>query len=188
MSQKNQYVRNAKISKSEFKLLIELFAVDLNASQITTITGLNRNTVNRYLRLIREAIARYSMIEFKAREEIKFDEIFFIDKFKNNFRARRRVIIGTFKRNGTIHTIIDPNISPTTLYAIISGKVAINSQYIDEIKGFLNYVKNRLIKFRGISKTTFYLHFKECEFRYNHQGQDLCKILLKLLKEKPQSL
>jgi transposase len=33
----------------------------------------------------------------------------------------------------------------------------------------LGLVQVRLAKFRGINKNTFYLHIKECEFRYNKQ-------------------
>jgi len=31
---------------------------------------------------------------------------------------------------------------------------------------------------RGLSKSTFYLHLKECEFRFNHRGENLYKLLL----------
>ncbi|NQU88729.1 MAG: IS1595 family transposase, partial [Mariniphaga sp.] len=29
--------------------------------------------------------------------------------------------------------------------------------------------------------STFYLHLKECEFRYNHRKEDLYKLLLKII-------
>ncbi|NQU86868.1 MAG: IS1595 family transposase, partial [Mariniphaga sp.] len=35
--------------------------------------------------------------------------------------------------------------------------------------------------FKGIHKSTFYLHLKECEFRYNHRKEDLYKLLLKII-------
>lgn len=37
--------------------LVKLFAVDLNASQVASVAGLNRNTVNRYLKAIRVRVA-----------------------------------------------------------------------------------------------------------------------------------
>ncbi|MBT5795342.1 MAG: IS1595 family transposase, partial [Deltaproteobacteria bacterium] len=40
-------------------------------------------------------------------------------------------------------------------------------------------------KFRGLSKSTFYLHLKECEFRFNHRGQNLYKLLLKIIRKSP---
>jgi len=40
--------------------------------------------------------------------------------------------------------------------------------HINGIEGFWGYAKTRLSKFRGFDKNKFYLHLKECEFRYNH--------------------
>ena len=36
-----------------------MLSLDLDALQISALTGLNRNTVNRYLKLIRQRIADY---------------------------------------------------------------------------------------------------------------------------------
>ncbi|MFN2393966.1 MAG: IS1595 family transposase [Pyrinomonadaceae bacterium] len=55
--------------------------------------------------------------------------------------------------------------------------------HINGIEGFWGYAKVRLVKFRGLSKNTFYLHLKECEFRFNYRHQDLYKILLKITKK-----
>ena len=38
-----------------------------------------------------------------------------------------------------------------------------------------------------LTKTTFYLHLKETEFRYNHRHEDIYKIILKLCRDKPLS-
>jgi transposase len=32
---------------------------------------------------------------------------------------------------------------------------------------------------------TFNLHLKECEFRFNHRGQELYKLILKILRDRP---
>jgi transposase-like protein len=55
--------------------------------------------------------------------------------------------------------------------------------HINGIEGFWGYAKVRLAKFRGVSKNTFYLHLKECEFRFNYRNNDLYKILLKITKQ-----
>lgn len=44
-----------------------------------------------------------------------------------------------------------------------------------------------MARFRGMHSCTFLLHFKECEFRFNHRGQDLYDVLLKLCRENPLS-
>ena len=57
--------------------------------------------------------------------------------------------------------------------------------HINGIEGFWGYAKTRLSRFRGINKRTFYLHLKECEFRFNHRGQNLYQLLLKILRKAP---
>ena len=43
----------------------------------------------------------------------------------------------------------------------------------------------RLYKFRGLDKNTFYLHLKECEFRFNHRDKNLYYLILNLLQNNP---
>jgi len=52
--------------------------------------------------------------------------------------------------------------------------------HINGIENFWSYAKRRLNKFNGISAKDFYLHLKECEFRYNEKDKMYAK-LLKLL-------
>ncbi|MBC2736871.1 MAG: IS1595 family transposase, partial [Desulfobacteraceae bacterium] len=56
---KNKYIKRAKITEVKFRQLIKLFIHDLDAQTIASLTNLNRNTVNRYLTLIRERIAEH---------------------------------------------------------------------------------------------------------------------------------
>ena len=55
--------------------------------------------------------------------------------------------------------------------------------HINGIENFWGFSKQRLAKFHGLSRHTFYLHLKECEFRYNNRG-----VILKLLKKIMRSL
>ena len=48
--------------------------------------------------------------------------------------------------------------------------------HINGIENFWGYSKQRLAKFHGLSRKTFYYHIKECEFRYNKK-HDMMKIL-----------
>ena len=54
--------------------------------------------------------------------------------------------------------------------------------HINGIENFWGYSKQRLAKFHGISRTTFYLHLKECEFRYNKK-HDMLKVLKRRLQD-----
>ncbi|MDR0993963.1 MAG: IS1595 family transposase, partial [Verrucomicrobiota bacterium] len=47
---------------------------------------------------------------------------------------------------------------------------------------------SRLARFRGIHKSTFYLHLKECEWRFNHRHCNTYKTLLKLSRNNPLML
>ena len=57
--------------------------------------------------------------------------------------------------------------------------------HINGIENFWGIAKVRLYKFRGMDKKTFYLHLKECEFRFNHRQDNLYLLLLKIFRNKP---
>ena len=58
MKQKNKYVQRWKISEAKFRVIVRYFSIDLDASQIAILSGLNRNIINRYLQSIRMQIAQ----------------------------------------------------------------------------------------------------------------------------------
>ena len=49
--------------------------------------------------------------------------------------------------------------------------------HINGIENFWSFAKRRLAKFNGVSRKTFLLHLKECEFRYNYKGAILESLL-----------
>lgn len=65
------------------------------------------------------------------------------------------------------------------------SQFADRSNHINGIEAFWSSAKRRLSKFNGLHHHTFYLHLKECEFRFNHRNKDLYAVLLKLLRQKP---
>ena len=66
-----------------------------------------------------------------------------------------------------------------------ANEFADRSNHINGIEAFWSSAKRRLAKFNGIHHHTFYLHLKECEFRFNHRKQDFYQVLLRLLREHP---
>ncbi len=56
--------------------------------------------------------------------------------------------------------------------------------HINGIENFWGLAKVRLAKYRGMHPSTFHLHLKECEFRFNHRHEDLFRVLVQLLKQK----
>jgi transposase len=66
-----------------------------------------------------------------------------------------------------------------------SNEFVQGKSHINGIESFWGYAKTRLSRFRGMRKSTFHLHLKECEFRFNHRRQNLYTLLIKIIRENP---
>ena len=224
MTIKNKYANRSKISEKKFRQIVRLFCLDLDALQIASVTGLNRNTINRYLKAIRERIADHCQQQSPFSGEVEVDESYFGAHRVKGRRGRgafgKTIVFGIFKRNGCVYTEIVSNCTRLTLQRVIRGRVdletvihsdgwrgynglvdlgykkhfrvqhghnefANNKSHINGIESFWAYAKTRLNRFRGISRETFYLHLKECEFRFNNRGKDLFILILKIIKNNP---
>ena len=129
---KNRYAKRSKISAAKFRQLIRYFIVDLDASQIAQLIGLNRNSVNRYLRAIRERIAEFCESQSPFSGEIEVDESFFGARRIKGKRGRgasgKTIVFGILKRNEKVYTEIVPDCSKATLQAIIRGRVSLEKR------------------------------------------------------------
>ena len=64
-----------------------------------------------------------------------------------------------------------------------NDEFARGKNHVNGIESFWSFAKRRLAKFNGLSDHKFFLHLKECEFRFNHRRQrDLLNILWNLWK------
>ena len=224
MTIKNKYANRSKISEKKIRQIVKLFSIDLDASQITIISGLNRNTINRYLTGIRKRIAEFRESQSPFSGEVEVDESFFGARRIKGKRGRgafgKTIVFGIFRRNGSVFTEIVPDCRRATLQAVIRGRVDLESvihsdgwrgynglvdlgykkhfrvnhgqdqfvhdkSHINGIESFWGYAKTRLSRFRGMSKSTFYLHLKECEFRFNNRGKNLYPLILKIIRKNP---
>ena len=59
------------------------------------------------------------------------------------------------------------------------------NNHINGIESFWSYAKFRLSKLRGIRRDFFFLHLKECEWRFNHRRDNIHKLILKNLRLNP---
>jgi len=95
-----------------------------------------------------------------------FDESFFGPRRVRGKRGRgaggKTIVFGIFKRNGSVY-----------------------KTHINSIEGFRGFAKTRFTRSRGMNKATFCLHLKERESRYNHRDQDVYKVILQIIKNKP---
>ena len=103
---------------------------DLNAVQISELTHLNRNTVNRYLAGIRKRIAESCEKASPFQGEVEVDESYFGARRVKGRRGRgacgKTIVFGIFQRNGEVYTEIVPDALKLTLQAVIRGKVALD--------------------------------------------------------------
>lgn len=133
---------------------------------IALLTGLNRNTVNRYLLLIRTRIAEYCEQSSLFPGEMEVDESYFGARRIKGKRGRgaysKTPVFGILQRGSRVYTEMVPDCAKQTLQGIIRGKVDLESVIHSD-----------------------YLHLKECEFRFNYRTRNIYKLVLKMLREDP---
>ena len=47
MIHKNKYINSSKISEAKFREIVKYFVADLSATQIATLSGVSRNSINK---------------------------------------------------------------------------------------------------------------------------------------------
>lgn len=211
---KNRYVRRAKISEYKFRKLVKYFAEDLSATQISMLTQINRNTVNRYLNEIRERIVefceQYSPIPESEKDNTEARSQTLSERVSSN--------LGLLKRRGKVYATLVANYTSEKIRMLLNlatksdnrdlkvhsvdvneedGVIAIGyddlplyidkPSYVENLDTFWSFTRERLGKFQGLAKHKFYLHLKECEFRFNFRNDNLYAVMLKLISSKPIS-
>ncbi len=126
-------LKRARISRRKFREILKYFSLDIEATRIAKLTGLNRNPVNKYQLLVRERIAEECEIESPFSGDIEVDESFFGARRVQGKRGRgasgKTIVFGLLKRNGNVYTRIVPDCSRATLQAVIRGKVDFESTF-----------------------------------------------------------
>ena len=65
------------------------------------------------------------------------------------------------------------------------NEFARGKNHINGIESFWSWSKRRLNKFNGVHRRYFYLHLKECEWRFNHRQDNIYLLLLSELRRNP---
>jgi len=127
----NRYKRRAPIFDHKFRQIVRHFSLDLTASQIVILTGIHRNTINKYLMQIRQIIAYYCEQQSPISDEVEIDESFLGARRVKGVRGRgaraKTIVLGIFQRNSKVYTEVVPDSRSKTLQAIVRGKVIIES-------------------------------------------------------------
>jgi transposase-like protein len=222
---KNCYVKSSKLSEAQFRAFARLVSADLTATQIALVSGLNRNTVNRLLGLLRQRMTAWCAEQSPFSGVVEADESYFgprrVKGVGGRGAGKKTIVFGIFERGGQVWCQIVPDVSMRSLHKVILERVepasVINTDrwrsynhlgdfgyahvrvdhgqdefvrgdvHINGIEAFWGYAKTRLARFRGMNKTTFALHLKECEFRYNNRGKNLTRLILKICRKNPLS-
>ena len=124
---KNKYAKRARISEAKIREIVRYVAADLTALQAAALSGLNRNTVNRLYRGVRERMLLACEAQRRLFGVVEVDESFFGARRVKGRRGRgaygKTVVFGIFERQGYVYTEIVPDCSKPTLQGIIRGRV-----------------------------------------------------------------
>lgn len=96
-------------------------------------------------------------------------------------RTLQNIIRGRVSLDSVIHSdswrgyngLVDVGYSKHLRVNHADDVFAVGDVHINGIESFRSYAKRRLQKFNGVPTKTFYLHLKECEYRFNHQDENL---------------
>ena len=131
MKLKNRYSIRARITTRQFRDILQYFSLDIEATKIAKLSGVNRNTMNRYLRLFRERLLEDCQRQSPFGGEVEVDESYFGPRRVRGKRGRgaggKTIVFGVFKRNGKVYTEIVPDVKKRNLQAIIRGRVDVGS-------------------------------------------------------------
>lgn len=119
---------NKGLSKYMREKILAHFCEDIEASKTARLTGINRNTVNRYYGLYREHILSWQHKEvMRLSGDIEVDESYFGARRVRGRRGRgaagKTPVFGLLKRGGKVFVAVVPNCSKASLMPIIEGKV-----------------------------------------------------------------
>ena len=224
---KNKYVTKSHLSERKFRELLRLFCADVTALSAASLTGLNRNTVNRCYGMLRARIAEICEADSPFDGEVEADESHFGARRARGVRGRgargKAIAFGLPERGGKVYTRTVPDVTRRTSMQVVEGKVSKDpimytdgfasydglvdrgckrryrasrgengsvgrgnpGDRIDGTEGFRGYARSRLVRYQGMPEEDFYLHLKECEFRFNMRGRDMYRFMLRELRERP---
>ncbi len=205
---KNPYVRRAKVSAAKFRQFLRYFAMDMEATKIAALTGLNRNTVNRLATALRRRMAETCDRESAELQTAAWStpRVYAEPVLRRHGRGRSsECVLLSALPNRHVHSDLavchpagetsERHDQPGSSEAQGREKpvlrreprrlASLEPQRARLLDSFWGLATQRLAKFKGVPRSTLRLHLKECEFRFNHREDDLYQVLLNLVREKP---
>lgn len=155
---KNKYLKGAHLSERKVRELIKLFCDDLTATQIASITGISRITVNAYFKLIRTHIARFC--EERNPLHVSKGTLAFIPidnsalGLENSENGNRKPFYGIYKKDDHIHADKLPELDSDWLTNWMKGRVEEGTDIAEKhslhlYKGIADFNNIRLHRLNG---------------------------------------
>ena len=124
---KNKYIFGTHISERKTRAIIRYFSFDIEAKKAAQLTGISRQTINKFYCMFRERIAEICESESPfTNGEIELDESYFGARRVRGIRGRgargKIPVFGMLKRGEKVYTQIVKNCSMNELMPIIKGK------------------------------------------------------------------
>lgn len=175
------------LSKHRIKKIINCFAAELTAIDTAQKLKIHRNTVNKYYRFIREAIAQYQEVQLQSNLTADATERYFIAWHRNTGLT---LVPETDTMNYSLVVINSKVYVPAQKPGEANGSLLSENQATENISPnqsiaqyFYNYAKTKLTKFYGIRPQYADLYIKELEFRFNNQDSNLAALIWKVVSQ-----
>ncbi|OWY20369.1 hypothetical protein C7N43_09705 [Sphingobacteriales bacterium UPWRP_1] len=210
-------MRTNNLSKRRVKRIVSCFASGLTAIDTSYKLKLHRNTVNKYYRQIREAIAEHETNEVKSLPIDKKSQLYPLLWHKNeglcltteeNSSVEDLLVFGVTVHDGKVYVLNSHDNAQTEIMppkqlrpdaANLNSSVnatdspalinadAILNNLPPLISRFFHYSKEKLIKFYGVKPQYTFLYLQELEFRFNNHDTNISNIIIKLLSEQEKA-
>lgn len=211
----NRYAQRAHLSEAQIRQLAKLFAFEIDATRASRLTGISRRTVNRYYREFRARIALATEREAARDSDDAELRLAVGPQASALLEPRAgQKAFGIQVRHGHVHTEIVEHarekraaLRPLERHGSVDARAAYDAivllsspgrsrlvrrrtngaarRRIDRVESFWSVTKSRLARRRGLDRRYFYLHLKECEFRFNHPHVDVFRALLDMMRREP---
>ena len=200
----NPYFRFSKISEDRFLALLQCFAADCTATQAAASTGLSLRSVNAIFMRIRNRISEYCCSQsanpgssgsaapaegsrvlgifdwehWLCLDVVSADLTRMMPNLSRGFPGVQWIV--TLPEWPGYHALGHFDLG--WLCRLVPGRCGLRSSAVEDLWRF---TRERVKRFYGVHDQTFGLHMKECEFRFNHLGDDLTGLLADLLMANP---
>lgn len=182
------------LSKYYIKKLIKCFSDEMTATETSKKLKINRNTVNKYYRILREAIADYQVLQVQyylsplAGKQQRYCIGWHKNKGIQTELQDNEAVFALSVVNGKVYVeevaaselqdTANPLLSVATITHMPLGTANLSLRVIDD---FYGYAKEKLTRFYGVKEEYTFIYMKELEFRFNNKGKDLTMLVWKIL-------